>query len=187
MTKTKCFPASHEKAIYVAIFTDMEHSWDQISETCDTQAIIYCLKECDKYVTEKPYVISLDVDVQEEQRTNLEFEEKVIDIKDLRPRAHQVNLDFHGFELHKIADESMEAYFSEDTIELEIEGARQELEKRFGAELVVVFDSRVRSHNVDSGDGEADTNPELPHASAERKSVGEKVLTHILRDRSIHL
>lgn len=99
------------------------------------------------YEKEKPFQLFLDLppDVADQRKTNLVFETKQVDIKDIRGEEHNFTLDGNGFAYGTIQgfhdidskDEVVQRYLPavEDLLRQQVEGV----------DRVFIFDWRVRT------------------------------------------
>lgn len=109
-----------------------------------TAATIEYLKPLQKYCQEKPYLLSYGVPLSDESyRTNLEFEQSLVALYDLRPICNKVRFETSGFELLDIPRDALSRYFGISSTQSELEGVRTLLQARFDAEKVITYDHAV--------------------------------------------
>lgn len=118
------------------------------SPTCSKiTATLEYLKRQPKYKTEKPYILALDISLEDEaSRSNLDFEQVEVPVANLRSHQHLISLPHHGFECLKIPLEDMNKWFRHLNPLKESEGVQEILSTHLGAEKVIVFDHAVRAH-----------------------------------------
>ena len=112
-----------------------------------TEASVQFLKWQDLYLYEKPFNIFMTIpsDAEDQRTTNLVFEEKSINITDVRGRESMFDLDSHGFMYRRLLE--VPDCNSSAAIEgIYIPKVKRMLQSEVGeAEEIIVFDWRVGS------------------------------------------
>lgn len=110
-----------------------------------TKATLDYLKDLDRYRSEKPYTLALDIQLEDEKlRTNLEYELRTVELYNLRGFEDDVSLELHGFELKTIPPHMMEKYFHNTKEDSDLEGVIQLFKEKFQTNNVFVYDRAVR-------------------------------------------
>lgn len=98
-----------------------------------------------RYDTEKPYLLSLDVPVEDEpDRSNLEFAEVYVDAADARPINNSLSVEVNGFELVDVGPGFVAKYFNGQDKATELAGIHALMKEKFQAEKVIIYDHAVR-------------------------------------------
>ncbi|KAI1271206.1 hypothetical protein F5Y07DRAFT_404630 [Xylaria sp. FL0933] len=114
-------------------------------------AMLQYLKRLGKYEEEKPYLIGYDVPLEDEnERSNLEFDNVTVPIYDVRPKLENLRVDWNGFEVIRIPSELMKSYFDIRDINSELEGVKCILEKHFKTDKVIIYDHTYRKEEDQS-------------------------------------
>ncbi|KAH8652628.1 hypothetical protein BGZ60DRAFT_533491 [Tricladium varicosporioides] len=133
------------------------------------KASIKFLKWSPLYEKEKPFQIFMDLlpDAQDQRKTNLEWDEKVVVVEDFRDRAQDFQLDTHGFTTRRLA--GFTELPDKDVIqEKYIPAVKEMLQKEVDdVGTVFVFDWRIRSSRSETIAGQKinfsdQTQPLLP-------------------------
>jgi hypothetical protein len=102
--------------------------------------------KADEYESEKPYYYSAPLPAEEEHlRTNLKYSTvddiTVVDVRDVRD---QISLDKQGFEYFDAPANLTYAALAEKGLEVYLKDATSFLRFRLNAQLILVYDYRVR-------------------------------------------
>ncbi|KAJ8130115.1 hypothetical protein O1611_g3515 [Lasiodiplodia mahajangana] len=107
-------------------------------------ATLNYLKRLSQYQSDKPYILALDISIEDEAaRSNLIFEDVEVSVANLRPEQHSISIEEHGFELFEITPAYIDKYFNQLDPISNCEGVQKLLSKRLNAEKVVVYDHAV--------------------------------------------
>jgi hypothetical protein len=112
----------------------------------DAKGSIRYLKRLPEYEKVKPYLAAVPRqpgnDLDNFPLTNLEFEEHTVEVTDIRPNLHQVNIENHGFEILPRLGVQRVVSSIDDVAEYQRETEKL-LEAHFGAEKVISFEFKV--------------------------------------------
>ncbi|KAL6830014.1 hypothetical protein V8C40DRAFT_263823 [Trichoderma camerunense] len=141
------------------------------------QVNVEYVKPLPKYTAEKPYILGLDIALSDESiRTNLEFEQKQLNVSDARSVRDELSVEAQGFELLTIPSEIMALHFNDIDSRNETKGVQSLLSQRFKTDKVYLYDHAYRKEESKAKEAEYSFSNRPGHAIIVRNPHADQTL-----------